>query len=262
MRLTCLKILGARGRRECLLPRVLRAEAVDGNNDLSAVSILATYATRKGWIDERPEIKRFSYKARIRWLDRDELAVYLASLRPAFAVQMQLLVGTGMRLGESEGLRVCDLRFGNGDSRAMIEDAKTSTGVRTVFVPSSAAEAVADHVAEHNLSGTDRVFEIERRTVQKEHNRACKLAGIPEYTIHDHRHTAAVHLARVRMPLHLLQQQLGHKNIEMTMKYSRFHPNYSDVAGCFDRVDERMGLGANNNPNNTPAERDAEGVVG
>lgn len=223
------------------------------NNDLGAVSILCTYAMKQSWIEERPEINRFDYNARIRWLDADDVTTYMATLRPAFRPKMQLLVGTGMRLGESEGLRVCDLRFGNGDSRAMIEDSKTSTGVRTVFVPEWAAEAVEEHIREHDLSGTDPVFFIERRTVQAEHTRACKLAGIPDYTIHDHRHTAAVHLARAGMPLHLLQQQLGHKNIEMTMKYSRFHPDYSDVAGYFERVGTRLGL-VDEEPD-TPEER-------
>lgn len=227
------------------------------NNDLGAVSILITHAMKKGWIDERPEIKRFEYKARIRWLEAGQLADYLDTLRPAFRPQMELLLGTGMRLGESEKLRVCDLRLGKEDKRAMVEDSKTANGVRTVFIPAWAAETVESHIEEHGLSGTDGIFQIDRRAVQAEHNRACDEAGIPDYTIHDHRHTAAVHLARAGMPLHLLQQQLGHKDIEMTMKYSRFHPDYADVVGYFNRVGDRLGLSeadaSNNNPNNTPS---------
>ena len=214
------------------------------NNDLGAVSVLATYALKKGWIDERPEIRRFEYRARIRWLDAGQLASYMAALRPAFRVQMQLLVATGMRLGESEGLLVCDLKLGLNDGRAMIEDSKTSAGVRVVFVPVWVAEPLQRHIDEQDLSGTDCLFTIDRRTVQAEHKRACGLVGIHHHTIHDHRHTAAVHLARAGMPLHLLQQQLGHKHIEMTMKYARFHPDYSDVAGYFDAVGEKLGLGA------------------
>lgn len=230
------------------------------NNDIGAVSILVTYAMKQGWIDERPEIKRFDYKARIRYLNGDQLAVYFAALRPAFMVQMMLLVGTGMRLGESEALRACDLRLGEGDNRAMIEDSKTSTGVRTVFVPEWAAEAVAAHVAENSLSGTDQVFSIPRPTVQDEHNRARKMVD-PDYTIHDHRHTAAVHLARAGIAMPLLQQQLGHKHIEMTMKYARFHPEYSDVADSFKRAGDSLGLGSGNKAGNTPSEADAEKVA-
>lgn len=115
-----------------------------------------------------------------------------------------------MRLGEAEGLRVAD--------------------------------TVTDHLTRHSRAGTDRLFQIPRRTVQKEHDDARTQLGKPDYTIHDHRHTAAVHLARAGMPLHLLQQQLGHSNIDATMRYARFHPEYGDVSEYFDRVGERFGL--------------------
>jgi hypothetical protein len=69
------------------------------------------------------------------------------------------------------------------------------------------------------------------------------------------------------MPLHLLQQQLGHANVEQTMRYARFHPDYGDVAEYFDRVDRRLGLAGpgtpapDNSSDNTPAP-DGEEVVG
>lgn len=176
-------------------------------------------------------------------------------------ITMEAVLGFALRDRRvSEGLRVCDLRLGNVDQRAVIEDAKTDTGVRMVFVPSSSAGAGEERVEAHGLRGMDRLFLIERRTVQEEHNRACGLAGIPEYTIHDHRHTAAVHRARAGMPLHLLQQQLGHKNIEMTMKYARFHPDYNDVAAYFDRVGERLGLSAGNTLGTTPLTEEPAGA--
>jgi hypothetical protein len=85
--------------------------------------------------------------------------------------------------------------------------------------------------------------------------------GIADYTIHDHRHTAAVHLAKAGMPLHLLQRQLGHKHITMTMRHAAFHPNYNDVAGYFDRVEQAFGLGAPV-PNSVPSADDAvEGAI-
>jgi len=75
-----------------------------------------------------------------------------------------------------------------------------------------------------------------------------KLAGIHDYTIHDHRHTCAVSLVRAEMPLNLVQRQLGHKNIQMTMRYADFHPDYGDLVLYLDRVADRLGLGA---PGNT-----------
>ena len=91
------------------------------------------------------------------------------------------------------------------------------------------------------------MFTFPRRSTQAEHNRACKLVGIYGYTLHDHRHTAAVHLARAGMPLNLIQQQLGHATIALTMRYAKFNPSYSDVEAYFDRVAERFGLGVSGN---------------
>ncbi|MFH1764905.1 MAG: site-specific integrase [Gemmatimonadota bacterium] len=229
------------------------------NKDAIAVSILVTLALKRKWIEERPTIKRFPHKERIRWLDPGQLASYMASLRPAFRTQQQLLVGTGMRLGESEALRACDLRLGNDDSRAMVTDSKTSAGVRTVFVPTWVADSLRLHIEEEGLRGTDRLFTIKRRTVQGEHPRACRIAGISDYRIHDHRHTCAVHLCKAGIPLNLLQQQLGHKHITMTMKYARFHPAYADVGGYFDAVGKTLGLGTGNKTGNTP-NQEAQGV--
>ena len=212
------------------------------NNDLGAVSVLASYAEIKGWISERPKIKRYGYTTRIRYLEKADIVAYMAAIHRPFRRQQLLLMSTGMRLGESEALRVCDVRDGESEMRVSIQDSKTETGIRSVFVPPWVAEALRSHIEEHGLSGTDRLFSIKRRTVQAEHDRACDLVGIHEYTIHDHRHTAAVALARAGMPLHILQRQLGHKHIEMTMKYATFHPSYNDVAPHFERMGRMLGL--------------------
>lgn len=228
------------------------------NNDLGAVSVLATYALEQGWIEERPEIKRYDYKARIRYMERGDIAAYMAAIRRPFRCQQLLLLSTGMRLGESEAVRECDIQDKGGEeTRINVRDSKTATGVRSVFVPPAAANALRAHVAEHGVEGTDRLFTIKRRTVQAEHNRTCDLVGLVEYTIHDHRHTAAVALVRAGTPLHLVQRQLGHKHIEQTMKYAAFHPGYSDMAPHFEKMEAMLGL-RNNNPNNTPS---PEGAV-
>ena len=36
-------------------------------------------------------------------------------------------------------------------------------------------------------------------------------------------------------------RQLGHSTIKMTMRYAAFHPEYSDVKGYFEKVDETLG---------------------
>lgn len=98
--------------------------------------------------------------------------------------------------------------------------------------------------------------------MQKEHNRARVQIARADCTPHDHRHTAAVHLAPARMPLYPLQQQLGHTNIEQTMKYARFHPGYGDVGPYFERMGETLGLteGPGDKSGNTEGSESREGA--
>ena len=49
---------------------------------------------------------------------------------------------------------------------------------------------------------------------------AGKRAGIEDFTFHDLRHTFASHLVMRTGGLKALQEILGHKTIEMTMKYA------------------------------------------
>lgn len=134
------------------------------------------------------------------------------------------------------------LRFGTAGARALVEDAKTPAGNRPVFLPTWVASSLVGLIDAESLSGTNRLFLFARRTIQAEHNRARRIAGIHGYTIHDHRHTAAVHMARSGMPLNLVQQQLGHANISQTMRYAQFHPEYSDYQEYFRRIEQNFGL--------------------
>lgn len=212
------------------------------NNDLGAVSVLVSYAIKKEWLKERVKITRYKPKVRIRYLTPDQIRLYMAHLRSPFRPLFQLLLGTGMRLGEAEESRICDCLFSDDEARIQVGDSKTSSGVRVVFVPEWVAGTLKGHVAVNGLSGTDPLFSIPRGTIQQEHQRACRLAGIHEYTIHDHRHTAAVHLAKAGTPLPLIQDQLGHSRIEQTMQYARFHPDYGDLKKYFRRVADNFGL--------------------
>lgn len=210
------------------------------NKDLQAVSILATFAHERGWITSRPTVK----KLRVDWqtwaIDSAERAAYMVQLRPAFRPIMAFLLGTGCRLGEAERLRVQDLTLGDRPT-ASIRYSKTSAGVRPVPLARSLADTLRARIEDEGLVGSDLVFEaIPRRTLQKEHRRATKAAGLPpQYTIHRHRDTFAVMVARRGMPLTTLQKILGHRTIAQTMKYASYAPGYDDAAPFLDDAPTR-----------------------
>ena len=225
------------------------------NNDLIAISNLVTHALDQDWITKRPTIKRYKSTTRISYLEPTRLDMYFAALRAPFRPLFRLLVDTGMRLGEVQALRACDLRMGE-ETRALIEDAKTPEGVRPVFLPPETAAVLLAHIEEHGLLGTDQLFTMPRRSIQKEHGRACGLVGIHGYKLHDHRHTAAVRMARAGMPLNLIAQQLGHATITQVMRYARFHPEYGDVGPYFEKIRKSHEAALpGNKTGNTPSER-------
>ena len=65
-----------------------------------------------------------------------------------------------------------------------MEDAKTDAGTRSVFGPSWVAEEIKTWIDNHDLTGSDLLFDFGRRTIQKEHERAREAMDLPDYTIH------------------------------------------------------------------------------
>ena len=55
--------------------------------------------------------------------------------------------------------------------------------------------------------------------------RACKAAGIEDFSLHDLRHTFASQLRINGADLHTVGQLLGHKDLRMTARYSHLSPN-------------------------------------
>ena len=207
------------------------------NNNLVALSVLATHALERGWITHRPVIKKLRTDPVTIWLEGSEIAAYMAELRSAFRPIMSFLILTGCRLGEAERLRVQDLRLADDDAWATIDSTggtrvKTPGSVRAVPLADDLVAALRRRIEDEGLAGSDKVFApIPRRTVQKEHIRARDRAGIrKDYTIHRHRDTFAVTVARRGMPLPTLQRILGHKTIQQTMKYAGYSPSYQDAA--------------------------------
>jgi integrase len=212
------------------------------NNDLIALSVLASRAMTKGWITDRPKLKQYRRPKREVYLEPAQIRAYLGCLRPAFRPLMSLLVGTGMRLMEAETTRVCDVRFGEG-CRISVQDSKTAEGIRSVYAPGWVAAVLQAHIEAEGLSADDRLFRFPRGTLFEEHHRARKLAGIAmRYAIKDHRHTFAVAMAKTGMPIPQIAGQLGHTDISVTMRYAKYNPEYVDHAPYFDAVEQSWGV--------------------
>jgi integrase len=201
------------------------------NRDLCALS-----AFRRWCVEERelaiPALKLPRERepaGRERWLSAEELrnleCVTPREWWPLFAT----LAFTGLRIGEAQGLRGEDVRL--AERRITVHDEmrrlKTGASVRDVPIPEPLARLLAEHVTRFPIGPSDLLFSgpfSDYRAARRVFSRACRTAELHKVTLHDLRHTFAVHAAQSGVPIPRIQKLLGHSTVAMAMRYMKHAP--------------------------------------
>lgn len=166
---------------------------------------------------------------RERWLSAEQLRdLGCATPRewwPLFAT----LAFTGLRIGEAQGLRGEDVRL--SERRITIHDGsrrlKNAGSVRDVPIPEPLARLLAEHLTRYPIGPSELVFGqpySDYRGARRAFTRACRSAGLHKVTLHDLRHTFAVHAAQSGVPIPRIQKLLGHSTVAMAMRYIKHAP--------------------------------------
>lgn len=139
---------------------------------------------------------------------------------------IQLLLQTGIKLGELTRLRLSDVQLhGDGKGSLLVGEGDGNKG-RQVPLSSLACAALRDYLRVRPPSAsTENLFLsqegscISRRTVQRLIRVYTKAAGLEDVSAHILRHTFAVCTLEDTEDLSLVARLLGHRCLETTAKY-------------------------------------------
>jgi integrase len=209
------------------------------NRILNCLSSLYNRAIEWGKAEYNPmsKIKLFKVpEKRIRYLEREEIEKLLANccehLKPIVTVALH----TGMRKSEILGLKWHDIDI----KRNIIHLYDTKNGEKRE-VPMN---AVVQKTVMGVLKNPESQYVFCNKdskpygNVRKSFFTAMKKAGIINFRFHDLRHTFASQLVMSGVDLNTVRELLGHKSIEMTLRYSHLSPDHKKRA--VDILGKRM----------------------
>lgn len=191
------------------------------NRVLNCLSSLYNRAIEWGKATYNPMTKIKLFKVpnkRIRYLENEEIDKLLDNccehLKPIVIVALH----TGMRKGEILGLKWHDIDI----KRNIIHLLNTKNGEKREVPMNDVVQKTIIGVLKHPDSqyifcnGDGKPY----RNVRKSFFTALKRAGIINFRFHDLRHTFASHLVMSGVDLNTVRELLGHKSLEMTLRYS------------------------------------------
>ena len=157
----------------------------------------------------------------------DQAPKNFARARGRYFLVYLFLRYTGGRVSEVTKIDdQADIDFRAGDITMDIlkrHNPKRKSARKIVSVPLAAVNELARYLAQYpGMKG--KAFAVNRSNFFRIFGKLCRKAGIPSSLAHPHvlRHTRALELIRANVPLTIVQQILGHSNLNTTAIYLNF----------------------------------------
>lgn len=196
------------------------------NKRMNHLNVMLKLAHERGWIDKVPKPPKFKQsKHRVRWLDDAEEAKVLAKCQELGLTDLHdfviVAIDTGFRRSELLNFRNAD--FMNGQLHLHEGETKND---RSRTIPAS------DRVrlVLQRRGSMDRPFGdvLNIRNLRSQWQRVRASLGLsddPQFVVHMLRHTCASRLVQNGVALIVVQQWMGHQDIQTTMRYSHLAPD-------------------------------------
>lgn len=194
---------------------------------------------------KRPRSSQVQEDTRALTLDEQKKLVEVLNTQSvSYAVQMKLMLLTGMRMGEINALDVNDVSLpfrtinirrtltkGDHDRMTVGNTTKTYAGIRKVPLPDAAVTLLTTYLENEYRSNRENLLfwdwkkdnVITTTQVNHQFKRTCEKYNIVDDTVpgrvslHSLRHTYATRCIEAEMPPKVLQTLLGHKDIRVTL---------------------------------------------
>jgi len=201
------------------------------NKELACLKTLFNKAIQWGKCTENP-VKKVKLlrenNQRLRYLEKEEIKKLLAVCFPHLKPIVTLALNTGMRKGEILKLKWHDIHIKS--SLIYLTDTKNNE-IRKVPINDIVRQTLVE-IPKHpdspyvfcNKNGKPYT------DVKKSFFTAMKKSGIVDFRFHDLRHTFASHLVMAGIDIKTVQELMGHKSIEMTLRYSHLSPSHKQRA--------------------------------
>lgn len=212
------------------------------NNGLVVLALVMGRAVRDGMIGTNPALGsrddpiRLPYEAPpMNHLVREQAAAYLAAASPTYRALAELLLGTGVRIGEACALELPDLdlealtlRVSRSRKLGGAVGGTKGDRSRVVHISPRLADVLAAHLrARDPRTVLPLVFVTERGNMlnpanvrNRWHRRTLEAAGLEWIRLHDLRHSAASLAVAAGESILFVQAQLGHANVRTTQRYA------------------------------------------
>ena len=214
--------------------KALRCETVAPatvNRELACLKCMFNKAILWGKTYDNPvrQVKLFKEdNQRKRYLEQDEIPKFIESCSDHLKPIVIVAVFTGMRKSEILNLRWEDIDFKRGIIYLLFTKNNEKREVLMNDIVSKTLLSVERHKDSPYvfLSHTGKPY----TNVRKSFDTALKKCGIIDFKFHDLRHTFASQLVMMGIDIKTVQELMGHKTIEMTLRYSHLSPDHKKKA--------------------------------
>lgn len=147
---------------------------------------------------------------------------------------IELLLQTGIRIGELAKLRVEDVNF--QEPQTLHVPKFEGSNERTIPLNKSAADVLARYLEIRPKTQSQSLFITKTgrplliRNIRTAIDRYFRIAGIKGAKVNDLRHTWVAHQLQSGVPLTMVSKLAGHKRLSTTERYLQFVQNHSSEA--------------------------------